>query len=85
MMLLDPKFVAPNVTLSEPQDGQEWIYPYTVAPHYQSQNAGPWCTPHNIKHSCLCRAQSWQAMHKGSLSSAADCVWSKYNSAAVQS
>ena len=42
MMLLDPKFVAPNVTISEPPNGQEWIYPYTVAPHYQSQNAGPW-------------------------------------------
>ena len=42
MMLLDPKFVAPNVTILEPPDGQEWIYPHTVAPHYQSQNAGPW-------------------------------------------
>ena len=42
MVLPDPRFVAPNVTVSEQPNGREWIYPYTEAPHYQSHNAGPW-------------------------------------------
>ena len=42
MVLPEPKFVVPNVTIPEAPEGHEWIYPYTVAPHYHSQNAGPW-------------------------------------------
>ncbi len=42
MVLPDPKFVASNVTIPEAPEDHEWIYPYTVAPHYHSQNAGPW-------------------------------------------
>ena len=35
--------LVPNHTRADPPEGHDWIYPYTTQPHYQSQNAGPWC------------------------------------------
>jgi hypothetical protein len=43
MVLPNPGVVAPEAVIPEPPLGHEWIYPYSVAPHYHSQNAGPWC------------------------------------------
>ena len=42
MVLPNPGKVAPEAAIPEPPPGHEWIYPYSVAPHYHSQNAGPW-------------------------------------------
>ncbi len=42
MVLPNPGKVAPKAAIPEPPPGHEWIYPYSVAPHYHSQNAGPW-------------------------------------------
>ncbi len=45
MVLPNPGKVAPEATIPDPPPDHEWIYPYSVGPHYYSQNAGPWSVP----------------------------------------
>lgn len=43
MVLPNPAKVAPEATIPDAPPDHEWIYPYSIGPHYHSQNAGPWC------------------------------------------
>ena len=43
MVLPNPAKVAPKATIPDAPPDHEWIYPYSIGPHYHSQNAGPWC------------------------------------------
>ncbi|CAL8469167.1 g8708 [Coccomyxa elongata] len=51
MVLPNPGRVAPEAVIPEPPPDHEWIYPYSVAPHYHSQNAGPWYVYHALRNS----------------------------------